>query len=299
MSVVAAPARDRARAPLPLPGLGLAVLDPPFDLRARLVARLFAALPHPVREAVLYNDTALCMPVQKALQRLLGGRRAVAVRFTAGRLSGRTFACLTSEKYFLMGTRYEDALQRRLAGLLRPGDVVYDVGAHAGYWAMLFAEATAPGGSVFAFEPSPLAFARLVRNVRTNGVAVTPINAGASDAEGAALLAERGSESRVVEIVAANGHASHVRLVRLDDFVRRDRHPAPTFLKIDVEGHAGRCLAGGEAILAEQRPRVLVEVHDPGELAAVHDRLVPLGYAVSPVERTTRFPRHLAAAPAP
>jgi FkbM family methyltransferase len=297
MSVVAAPLPREASAVLPLPGLGLAVLDPPFHRRARAVARLFAALPPAVREALLYNDTRLCMPAQKALQRLLGGRRPLTVRFTAGRLAGRTFACLYSEKYFLMGAHYEAGLQRRLAALVRRGDVVYAVGAHAGDWAMLLADAAAPDGRVFAFEPSPFAFARLLRNLRANGTAVTPVNAGASDTAGEGFLAERGSESRVVDVAVANGRASRIRLVRLDDFVGRDGRPAPTFLKIDVEGHAGRCLGGADAVLAERRTRLLVEVHDPAEVAAVHERLERHGYAVAPLARTSRFPRHVTAEP--
>ncbi len=281
----------------PLPGLGLEVLDPPFSVRHRAALRVFSWLPPAVRQIALYNHVRrACMTTQKVVQRLIGGRRPVRIRYTRGPLAGRTFECLTSEKYFLMGASYEADLQSLATALVRSGDVVYDVGAHVGYWSLLFANAAAPDGGVYAFEPSPLSIARMRRNVQDHP-AVRPVDAGASDVEGDAFLAERGSESRVVP--AAGAHASRIRLVRLDDFVYRDGHAAPTFVKIDIEGAAGACLAGALGVIERARPRLFVEVHHPDELSAVERLLVTRGYVLAKVERKQHYPWHVLATPGP
>jgi FkbM family methyltransferase len=48
---------------------------------------------------------------------------------------------------------------------LRPGDVVVDVGANVGVFAVAAAAAVAPGGAVLAVEPAPDAAAALSRNL--------------------------------------------------------------------------------------------------------------------------------------
>ena len=58
-------------------------------------------------------------------------------------------------------------------GLLRnkliPGDVVVDVGAHVGVFSII-AALLYPGIKIYAFEPMPLNYMYLVKNVRTAGL---------------------------------------------------------------------------------------------------------------------------------
>lgn len=67
---------------------------------------------------------------------------------------------------------------------IRPGDVVLDVGANQGFFSCYAAQ---KGAKVFAFEPVPELFDRLVFNTRRNGFAdrvkVFPWAIGESDAE--------------------------------------------------------------------------------------------------------------------
>ncbi|HKV38509.1 MAG TPA: FkbM family methyltransferase [Blastocatellia bacterium] len=50
---------------------------------------------------------------------------------------------------------YEPGIQRALSRLIDEGDVVYDVGANAGFFTLLAARLTGESGSVFAFDPLP------------------------------------------------------------------------------------------------------------------------------------------------
>ena len=198
----------------------------------------------------------------------------------------------------MLGANYEQSVTDTLARLVRAGDVVYDVGAHAGYSALVFARLSGDG-HVYAFEPSPGTFERLRGNVELNRARVTPINAGAWDAEGRLRLAEKGTESRVLaEGVSADVPVSDVRLLRLDDFAYRDGHPPADVLKIDVEGLGVRVLTGAREMLASAQPRVLLEVHDPIEQRDALDILRRHGYATHALESARRYPFHVLARPA-
>src|SRR2546428_1017603 len=60
------------------------------------------------------------------------------------------------------------ASQILIKRLVRPGWVVADVGAHIGYYTVLFADLVGPRGRVYAYEPDHANFALLYRNVRLN-----------------------------------------------------------------------------------------------------------------------------------
>src|SRR5438132_2135648 len=53
---------------------------------------------------------------------------------------------------------------------IRPGDVVYDVGANIGLYAMFAAKRLEGRGKVYAFEPEALNHAKLSKNIHLNGL---------------------------------------------------------------------------------------------------------------------------------
>jgi len=275
---------------------GLQFVDPGFSPVGKLLLRFLFALPVSVREGLLFSSPGRCLPLQKALRRSLGGAFAVSAEFTEGLLRGHRVECLSSEKYFMLGVGFEREVQGILREMIRPGDIVYDVGAHIGYTTLLFSVLCGPTGHVFSFEPSPISYQRLKRNIDLNGEKnVTLVNLAASDAEGTALITTDGSCSRIVDDAGESGKGFlGISTVCLDDFVYRDLHPAPTFAKIDVEGHAGRCLDGMRRILQEEKPSLLIELHHPEE--AMHVARVLDGlYAIRDIDSPTGFPRRIIA----
>src|SRR3954454_10033377 len=52
--------------------------------------------------------------------------------------------------------------------LIRPGDVILDIGANIGAHTLQFASLTGPRGQVFAFEPTAFPFGKLKENIRLN-----------------------------------------------------------------------------------------------------------------------------------
>lgn len=165
--------------------------------------------------------------------------------------------------------RRELALVR---SLLRAGDVVVDVGAHVGYYALHAAALVGPAGRVHAFEPVPANARRLHENVALNGFENVVVNE-------AAVSAEAGRRAfGVVEIPGESGWGSllvagqersaevEVEVVTLDSYARTAEPQGAALVKVDVQGNEMDVLAGARDLLAGAGPDVLCEA-DPYWLA--------------------------------
>ena len=150
------------------------------------------------------------------------------------------------------------------------GDVLYDIGANVGIFTIYAAKAA--GVRVVAFEPNPFSFRVLVRNLELNGIAgrVTPLClalGGATALESLALShMESGSGgNRLTGGKDGGGALSFETLAfGLDDLA--GRLPAPSRLKLDVDGNEPEILAGARATLADPRLKsVLCEFDGQGE----------------------------------
>ena len=70
---------------------------------------------------------------------------------------------------------------------VRSGDVVFDVGANVGLFAIHLSRTT-PGVRVYAFEPIPPLFEALTRNINEHGPGVRIYNTGLADRDGDAVF---------------------------------------------------------------------------------------------------------------
>jgi len=85
-----------------------------------------------------------------------------------------------AETRFLHDEIFVDEVYLRGGIVLREDAVVFDVGANIGMFS-LFVGARCPSATVYAFEPVPEVFAKLVRNVDERGLSVRPFDYGLSD----------------------------------------------------------------------------------------------------------------------
>lgn len=152
------------------------------------------------------------------------------------------------------GGRERRAAMDRLYGLfVRPGNLVFDVGAHVGDRVASFRRL---GARVVAVEPQP-ALAATLRLLygRDRDVAIEPVALGASDGETTLRInIDNPTVSTASEdfVRAADGAAGWqgqrwdrsiaVPLTTLDALIAR--HGRPAFIKIDVEGFEADVLAG-------------------------------------------------------
>lgn len=164
-------------------------------------------------------------------------------------------------------------LRRLYSGFLRAGDLVFDIGAHAGNRVRAFASL---GCRVVALEPQP-DFARLLRTMFYRSPHMVVVEAAVSDMPGRALMSQS-ERTPTVTTLAATWRDSRARdpdfarvqwnrrieveTTTLDNLITRFGIPA--FVKIDVEGSEPAVLAGltraVPALSFEYLPRALEEV---------------------------------------
>ena len=169
------------------------------------------------------------------------------------------------------------------AGAVRPGAVVYDVGAHIGTYSILALMRSGPEGRVVAYEPHAYTRTHLERHLEWNGcrerTVIREVCCGAAPG--------------MAEFFFAPGLAEGMNgLLPVDGFSRMqvkvdtlDREVAtvglvPDILKIDVEGAEWDVLRGAEATLAAHRPAIFLSVHP--------DALAKIGVAPADIEAWLR-----------
>jgi FkbM family methyltransferase len=191
---------------------------------------------------------------------------------------------------FIYGT-WEPEVIGAVTATVKPGMAVIDIGAHTGYYTLIFAKCVGAGGRVFSFEPLPGNFALLQKNVelnhlqnvrlhnqavfsRTQGITIT-VSDDQPNPGGGSMYGERGVKQYDVDAVS------------LDDFCEKSALQ-PDILKMDVEGAEYDVLIGARKTIARYQPKLLIELHHfDGNLAAhpVPDLLIGWGYQIQWLER--------------
>ena len=122
---------------------------------------------------------------------------------------------------------------------VKPGDVVFDIGANAGATSWFFSQMVGPKGKVYSFEPDELNYEYLVKNIEHHGLTnVMPIKKAVSDHTGLAAFQMHGTlASGLAELVAygVEGATHSVPTVTLADACG-ELSIIPNFIKMDVEG---------------------------------------------------------------
>ncbi len=184
---------------------------------------------------------------------------------------------------------YELDLLTALRAVTPPGGAALDVGANVGNHTLYFAGVM--GLRTWAFEPMETNLALLRRLVALNDLAdrVEIVPVALSDAPGALWLEAPDPDNPGTFRAVAEERGARVEAIRLDDALDRfGLAPGDvSLLKIDVEGHEERVLAGAPRLLAEGGAVLAVEVFDPAAYDRLTARLGPLGYRAAAVHCAT------------
>jgi FkbM family methyltransferase len=169
---------------------------------------------------------------------------------------------------------------------LKPEDVYWDIGANVGMYAVYAAKFR--GCTTVAFEPESQNYALLVENIVMNGVAgrCLPASIGVSDSEGTSRLHVRyvtkgGAFNALGDATpdsfqAAQGYERHEGFEQLvfgcpvDALVKKHGLPAPTHIKLDVDGLEPNIINGAmETIRSGSVRSILVELNakSPADMA--------------------------------
>ncbi|MBL0927128.1 MAG: FkbM family methyltransferase [Phycisphaerales bacterium] len=172
---------------------------------------------------------------------------------------------------YRLGRYYETHTELLFRELLRPGDVVIDIGANSGMLTLLAASSVGTEGRVVAFEPNPQVFARLHEQIELNNLqrVVTTYDRAVGDRPATLTLrvpvGHIGGATLAGDAGAFDGPTTEVavQVVNGDEAIAPTLAAlprAPLFLKIDVEGFELHVLRGLEKTIASRAPAVFTEV---------------------------------------
>lgn len=169
---------------------------------------------------------------------------------------------------------------RWIEEFVRPADVLFDIGANVGAYALVAAKHTEGGARIFAFEPGPATYAALCANVVLNRCeeCVVPLPVALAATTGIArfeltdidpgkalhaLVASDGGAAAARAAGVVRPHRHFVAAFALDDLRDALAIPAPTHVKLDVDGAELDVLRGARRTLSEPALRsLMVEVDE-------------------------------------
>jgi FkbM family methyltransferase len=168
---------------------------------------------------------------------------------------------------FMLGT---------LNRLVRPGDVVYDVGANIGLYSRFIVQCF-HASHVFAFEPFESNRRLLDENVEGGECKgrVTVLACAVGELDGVTdfqiddLTSNTGRLDTIAHGSASESRAQYglppaltqVEIHRIDTLIANGSIPVPNVMKIDVEGAEAMALRGASGLLSMHKPRLVVEFH--------------------------------------
>ncbi len=158
---------------------------------------------------------------------------------------------------------------RAFVNQIRPGYVVFDIGAFVGSYSLLALMRLGPLGKVVAYEPDDLARNYLQRHLEWNGGLSRTIvrDLCCGSASGTApfyhVPGELEGKSGLVPVEGFQNRSAKV--VTLDEETSR-LGISPDLIKVDVEGAEWDVLKGAENVLIYKRPVLLLSLH-PAALA--------------------------------
>lgn len=168
--------------------------------------------------------------------------------------------------------------------LCREADVILDIGANTGTYALL-AACVRPDAKIVAFEPVQRIFEKLEANRDLNGFGIHCVRAALSDYTGTATVYDPGDEHLYSISVNKNAYeaspnvsAVQIPVVRLDEFIEQNHLPKIDLMKVDVETHEVEVLRGYGRYLGEHRPTLLIEILDDAAAAGVEALIAGMGY---------------------
>ncbi|MFA6217280.1 MAG: FkbM family methyltransferase [Candidatus Omnitrophota bacterium] len=171
--------------------------------------------------------------------------------------------------------------------LIKPGDLVIDVGANVGYMTSIMASRCGTTGTVLAFEPHQFVFSVLKDNVqlfKQNKKAgkITIFNAALSNARKEQRLVSFNEDDILKSwgtsyLSDDQSQGIPAMTTTLDEIVSKQ---SVSLVKIDVEGHELRVLEGAQNLLRQKMIKNIVYENLVGAGDSVHKYLEGFGYTI-------------------
>lgn len=201
-----------------------------------------------------------------------------------GPLRGRRWIAGSSTHGCWLGS-YEHDKQKLFQHILKPGDVIYDLGANVGFYSLLASTLTGPAGTVYSFEPLPANLEFLKRHIQVNAVRnchVFPWAVGARN--GICNFRIHADLSMGFVADKAGKDTIPLREVMLDDVIINEKLRSPDVIKCDIEGAEAEALEGARYTLQEFKPTIFLATHGENVHWRCISMLRQLGYELRPLD---------------
>jgi FkbM family methyltransferase len=147
----------------------------------------------------------------------------------------------------------------------KPGDLVYDMGAHCGVSTHALSRLVGMEGRVVCFEPDPGNFAILQRNIERHGLEnVTALRAAISGQSGKlAFNAEGTIGSGLSSLLLRDSVGSTVMVDAMTIEEAFERFGTPAFCKIDIEGAELEAIGAAGGAIRRSGTHFALDTHHP------------------------------------
>jgi FkbM family methyltransferase len=204
---------------------------------------------------------------------------------------------------------YEPYETNVVSSIIKPNDIIVDVGANIGYYTLIFSKLTGKGGKVFAFEPSNSNFKILNENIRINKYSdvVVTINKAVSDKEEQMNLYLNDENHGMNRIFKSNAyapktnHVERIETIRLDSFFDKLQSLKVDFVKLDIEGSEYGAIKGMQKIIDNNKKLALMTEFHPSSITEYGivprqflELLYSFGFNIWSLDRTTKKKRRIA-----
>ncbi|GEM_PF-789501 len=181
-----------------------------------------------------------------------------------------------------------NSFEPSVLNIFRPheNDVVIDVGANIGKYALYAGMLVGKKGKVIALEPFEETFRLLHRNIKQNDLedSVIPLRVAISDQNGKTKLFFADDVGEVISLIyRVSDKYVEVDTITIDSLVENMKIRKVDWMKIDVEGAEYNVLLGARETLSKNKLNLVIEVLKVNE-EKVFNLLKTLGYSISILE---------------
>lgn len=173
----------------------------------------------------------------------------------------------------LVNKVYEPTQTKLVKRIIKPGNVVVDIGANIGYYTLLFAKLVGPQGKVYAFEPDINNFKLLSKNIKANPYNnIILENKAVSDVTGKIklYLSKDGTGAHKIHNKKNDREFIYVDSIALDDYFRSKKINID-FIKMDIEGAEVKALKGMKKLISSNTNLKLISEFNPTDILDIGD----------------------------
>jgi FkbM family methyltransferase len=182
-----------------------------------------------------------------------------------------------------------------LKALVKPGQVIFDVGANLGIYSIPLARIGGPQSRVYCVEANPVCVYFLQMNLRINNITTAEVLPFALHEDEGTVDFTVNYRNLMLGLAGdlpyahKPGHKIGVAAMSLDAAIDRYQLPRPDFIKIDIEGAEAHAVRGMSATLDACSPTVLIELHGQGAARETLQSASWTGYRFQETQSGTTF----------